>query len=636
MKNNKFIKYFFNLLVVGFIVLVASFFIPQDQNRVNLGIKINSLSDSIPDNILVKASYSGYSHGPYKMSLKTLEDIADNQSLESNFAYGTALEKGTSTSSCNKAKTEIENTVKLLQLGQPESIYDLVIARCAFPDLDDSQLRAKTIEIYQNYSIKDWRYYYLYYKYFHDQDIVIQSDLTPAEKMFVLRTNKGINQSIGKMFIYKPDAEEISLVAELNKQDTPENLLALNLWYNVTSPYINYRNPLELIMQNFKTTDFSFINILFLVIMMISVIKLILLAKNKEKAALFSKEKDTLLALFASNLLIYNSVALNILPIYSNLQPLFYWTVQILIIVLWSILFLRAYRNTLRNYGILQTAPHKIKQGKTTKRLILLFVIYMITIALLTVIAVFIFSIIYLKLHSFFLVVLIVFLSIILFYFALALLMPYILQIGLNAKKLELENIFIFNKLSEICNKYKIKPNIWIIPTYGLNLMNAAQSGMAKINYRIFITDKLVDSKKFTIEEIQAIFIHEITHFKKKHIAKRVFIIFSFVIIYNLIFAVSSLVFQNATILAFADVIYLILILLFAASLFRKQEREADLGVAGIGLGKEFISGLRKITDYNLMIRKFPKLLYLFSFHGDFESRKKNVDEYLKRKVDNK
>lgn len=612
------------------ILFFFSFFLPKDQKIASLGAKISNLSNSSADNVLVKTAYSKYSRGPNRIPLKELHDTALNQSSEAYFAYLLTIDGDLPKSYCFKNSDELEKKIELFKIGKIETIYDLALIDCLRVELSEEESWQKALEVFLQHPIKDWRYYYFYYKYLYDEDVEIKKDLTSAERLFIIIAKK---RGLSSNYFNNPNSEEKKIVEQLKQKSDPASLLALNLYYNSYYPYVGYNSPLELI-KSFKSSDIDFL-ICSLVIITICVINLFYFLKRKEKVYLFCKESSLLLLLLILNIIIYILSINNILASFSNITQAFYTSYKLIAIIGLLTLFFVAERNLNYRYGLLQ----KVDTSKKLLYFLRLFISFILicgSLIGLSVVSTMLFQYLshtitnlnmisntnissYISLIFSFLII----------YFIFVFLSPYFLQILFFAKKLK--NKFLLEKLTKICKKFNLQANIWIIPTYGFTLMNAMQSGIFKLNYRIFLYETTIDQHKLTIEEIQAIFAHEATHFKKRHIIKRLLLTVIAIMVYEIIFQfIQSSIEVEGILILLIQALFIVSIGLILLYIFRKQEYEADIGAAKIGLGKEFISGLEKLTEANLKPKEYPKLFYPFMTHGDFYSRKKNIENYLK------
>jgi len=143
---------------------------------------------------------------------------------------------------------------------------------------------------------------------------------------------------------------------------------------------------------------------------------------------------------------------------------------------------------------------------------------------------------------------------------------------------------------------------------------HAFVSGVGAVR-RILLTDTLIS--RLSTEEVEAIVAHELGHCALHHVAKRVLpqsVIFSLIFGCIKIAARHGLVWFADENLGWADLKLLPGFFLYwtcgraygsvlVAAFSRKQEREADLYSWKLtGRAESFITGLRKVTDTNLIV----------------------------------
>ena len=195
-------------------------------------------------------------------------------------------------------------------------------------------------------------------------------------------------------------------------------------------------------------------------------------------------------------------------------------------------------------------------------------------------------------------------------------------------------NESIKQKILNLCDKTKI--NIKGIFEFDMSKntkkANAAFTGLGK-SKRIIIGDTLLD--KFTEDEIEIVFAHEIGHYKKKHIYKLMAfstaLTFAGLYVTSLLYASSLSYFNFNSISGLAALplmaLYLSLYGLITTPisnmLSRKYEREADTFALINTHNKEaFISAMEKLAEQNLADKQPNKIIeFLFHSHPSLSKR---------------
>lgn len=205
---------------------------------------------------------------------------------------------------------------------------------------------------------------------------------------------------------------------------------------------------------------------------------------------------------------------------------------------------------------------------------------------------------------------------------------PLTFRRALMAKKLPQGHLAdSFKRLGE---KFGYKNlQIWVIPSLGDKTVNGMQVGLSGISSRIFLYETLLNPEVFTEREMEAVLAHELAHAKKRHIIKLlIFLLIILSVVETLSVYIIHDIFNLPSVYETILNIILFIPAYMAFTFFqRKYEFEADKGAAEGGYRDEIVSVLDKLTGKNLGIKKFPKILYLFVSHADFEGRKRHIDQ---------
>ena len=197
-----------------------------------------------------------------------------------------------------------------------------------------------------------------------------------------------------------------------------------------------------------------------------------------------------------------------------------------------------------------------------------------------------------------------------------------------------IENESLSKKIRDLCKKTGVK--IQGIFTFDMSKntkkANAAFTGLGK-SKRIILGDTLID--KFSEDEIESVFAHEMGHYSKKHVLKLIILstIFTFVGLYitSVLYKDSLSFFSFTSISEIAAIpllfLYLSLFGLITSPLSnllsRKYEREADAYILQTTGKKEaFISAMEKLADQNLADKSPNKIIeFLFHSHPSLDKR---------------
>lgn len=202
----------------------------------------------------------------------------------------------------------------------------------------------------------------------------------------------------------------------------------------------------------------------------------------------------------------------------------------------------------------------------------------------------------------------------------------------------------IKNRILDLCRKTKVDiKGIYVFDmSKNTKKANAAFTGLGK-SKRIILGDTLIE--KFSEEEIESVFAHEVGHYKRKHIFKLMFIstILTFVGLYitsvlyeaSLSFFGFSYVYEISALPLMAIFLSLYgLITSPISNIFsRKYEWEADKFALDNTENKNaFISAMEKLAEQNLADKEPNKIIeFLFHSHPSLQKRIEYARNYEKR-----
>jgi len=190
-----------------------------------------------------------------------------------------------------------------------------------------------------------------------------------------------------------------------------------------------------------------------------------------------------------------------------------------------------------------------------------------------------------------------------------------------------IENESLKRRISDLCEKANVKiKGIFVFDmSKNTKKANAAFTGLGK-SKRIILGDTLIE--KFSEEEIEVVFAHEIGHYKKKHIYK--LMTFSTIMTFAGLY-ITSVLYSNSLAYFKFNSIYEIAALPLMALLLslyglittpisnflsRKYEWQADTFALDTSLNREaFISSMEKLAVHNLA-DKTPNKIIEFLFHS--------------------
>lgn len=207
-----------------------------------------------------------------------------------------------------------------------------------------------------------------------------------------------------------------------------------------------------------------------------------------------------------------------------------------------------------------------------------------------------------------------------------------------------IENESIKNRILGLCRKAKVDiKGIYVFDmSKNTKKANAAFTGLGK-SKRIILGDTLIE--KFTEDEIESVFAHEVGHYKKKHIFKLMFL--STILTFAGLYITSVLYEASLSYFGFSYVyeisalplmaIYLSLYGLITAPISnifsRKYEWEADKFALDNTENKNaFISAMEKLAEQNLADKEPNKIIeFLFHSHPSLQKRIEYASNYEKR-----
>lgn len=206
-----------------------------------------------------------------------------------------------------------------------------------------------------------------------------------------------------------------------------------------------------------------------------------------------------------------------------------------------------------------------------------------------------------------------------------------------------IENESLKNRILGLCSKLGVKiKGIYVFDmSKNTKKANAAFTGLGK-SKRIIIGDTLIE--KFTEDEIESVFAHEVGHYLHRHIKKQMSLS-SIITFFGLYF--TALVYNHLLIIFNFSSVYdlaalpLLTLLIGIYSLFtkpisniysRKHEKEADKFALDItGNNEAFISAMEKLAEQNLADKTPNKVIeFLFHSHPSLQKRIEFARNYKK------
>jgi STE24 endopeptidase len=209
-----------------------------------------------------------------------------------------------------------------------------------------------------------------------------------------------------------------------------------------------------------------------------------------------------------------------------------------------------------------------------------------------------------------------------------------------------IENEIIRNRILDLCTKtgVQIKGIFVFDMSKNTKKANAAFTGLGK-SKRIILGDTLIE--KFSEDEIESVFAHEVGHYKKKHTYKIMFLstVMTFAglyitsILYKL--SISSFGFNYIYEISALPLLTLFLSLFGIittpiSNIFsRKYEWEADMyALDNTENSKAFISAMEKLAEQNLADKVPNKIIeFLFHSHPSLQKRIEFAKNYNRQEI---
>ncbi|MBK8981158.1 MAG: M48 family metallopeptidase [Ignavibacteria bacterium] len=204
-----------------------------------------------------------------------------------------------------------------------------------------------------------------------------------------------------------------------------------------------------------------------------------------------------------------------------------------------------------------------------------------------------------------------------------------------------IENQEIESRIKSLCERtgVKVQGIFEFDMSKNTKKANAAFTGLGK-SKRIILGDTLLE--KFSPEEIEMVFAHEMGHYKRRHILKlmSVSVLMTFAGLYltSLVYSdtLSYFGFSSVSEIAALPLLFLYLSLFglittpVSSILSRKYEWEADTFALETTLDrKSFISAMEKLADQNLADRTPNKIIeFLFHSHPSIDKRIKFAENF--------
>lgn len=212
---------------------------------------------------------------------------------------------------------------------------------------------------------------------------------------------------------------------------------------------------------------------------------------------------------------------------------------------------------------------------------------------------------------------------VILLFFVSSILVPRLLRF--RSRGLELENLMLVDKLLSLAEKMDVNvEKIMVLSWKKLKVANALQVGPRRCS--IYISDYLIEN--LTPEEVEAVVAHELVHAKKRHLLKSLLFTLPFVLVgMNLMLYYGMSYANNPRSLEaaagfFVGMAFVLAVNFAMMPLRRRFELEADALAAEIlGSPETIISALQKISELNLIPKKYPPIIGWGLPHPSLEIR---------------
>jgi STE24 endopeptidase len=200
---------------------------------------------------------------------------------------------------------------------------------------------------------------------------------------------------------------------------------------------------------------------------------------------------------------------------------------------------------------------------------------------------------------------------VILLFFVSSTLGPRVLRF--RSRGLKLENPILVEKLLSLAEKMDVNvEKIMVLSWKKLKVANALQVGPRRCS--IYISDYLIEN--LPPDEVEAVVAHELAHAKKRHLLKSLLFTLPFVLVgMNLMLYYAMSYANNPRSLEAAAGFFIGMAFVLAVNfammpLRRRFELEADaLAVEILGSSETMISALQKISELNLIPKKYPPII---------------------------
>jgi Zn-dependent protease with chaperone function len=202
-------------------------------------------------------------------------------------------------------------------------------------------------------------------------------------------------------------------------------------------------------------------------------------------------------------------------------------------------------------------------------------------------------------------------------------LIPSLFHIG--SKGLILEDPKIVERILILAKKMDIEvEKMLVLPWKKLKIANAFQVGPRR--FSIYLSDYLIEN--VTSVQVEAVVAHELAHAKKKHVLKSLLIMLLPMFIGMNLFLYSWINRASASnyIITIAGIILIFAGNIIATPIQRRFELEADaLSAKILGTPEPMISALQRISELNLIPRKYPRFIEWGLPHPSIETRIKKI-----------
>jgi STE24 endopeptidase len=219
--------------------------------------------------------------------------------------------------------------------------------------------------------------------------------------------------------------------------------------------------------------------------------------------------------------------------------------------------------------------------------------------------------------------------------FIIGIIMPRIY--GSLLRKERIGNPELSKSIQDLASRMGIKGRIegaYQVPVRGFKVVNAAQLGFGRRHGRIYLIGNI--EELLTKNEVEAVVAHEFAHMKSRHILKlsvilialmvgmyAVFTVLAYTVLYSLLLMGTeiSAELMLVSIILLDYVAPFILVYLVILKFRRVFEFEADKIAAQTTNPKYLANSLVKLADYNLLPKKFPRILGGLMSHPSISDR---------------